>query len=259
MGWQPQGKIAVVTGASSGIGRATAIRLARAGMTVVAVARREERLEELASEVDGIAPHGADVTDTASIDALAARVRDDFGSCHALINNAGVGGGRFEDREHLDDAIRTVDVNLLGTMRCAAAFADLLSDSAPSRVVNIASVAGKLGIGPPAYAASKFGVVGLSEALSFAWASRGITVCQLNPGFIETEGFPQDQIKGSPMAPLLRQPEDVADAVLEVLVEGKVERTVPRVYRGFVVTRHVAAPVYRAIASRMARARGTRD
>jgi NAD(P)-dependent dehydrogenase (short-subunit alcohol dehydrogenase family) len=259
MGWAPTGKVAVVTGASSGIGLATARRLAAAGMTVYAVARREERLAELAGSTPGVVAHVADVTDTAAVDALAERVGDEQGACHALVNNAGVGGRAFVDRTDLDDALRTVDVNLLGTLRCMAAFSDLLAASAPSRVVNVASVAGKLGIGPAAYAASKFGIVGLSEATALSWASRGVTVCQLNPGFIETEGFTQAQIKRTPMGRLVGQPEDVARAIHEVLVRGRVERTVPGWYRTFVVTRHLAAPLYRSVAGRLARASGTRD
>lgn len=257
--WDPDGKVAVVTGASSGIGRATARRLSAVGMTVVAVARREDRLDELADSNGRIVPHPADVTDTAAVDALAARVRDELGACHALVNNAGVGGGPFESRDDLDDALRTIDVNLNGVLRCMAAFADLLAASAPSRVINVASVSGKLGIGPAGYVASKFGVVGLSEALSFAWASRGVTICQLNPGFIETEGFPQTQVKRTPLGPLVGEPEDVAEAVRRAIVSGAVERTVPRFYRGAVVARHVAPPLYRAVASRMSRARGRRD
>jgi NAD(P)-dependent dehydrogenase (short-subunit alcohol dehydrogenase family) len=257
--WDPRGRVAVVTGASSGIGEATARRLAAAGMKVVAVARREDRLEALADDTPGIVPHVADVTDIDSIDAVAARVADEFGACHALINNAGIGGGTFRDRADLDDALRTIDVNLLGTIRCTAAFADLLQASAPSRVVNVASVAGKLGIGPAGYAASKFGTVGFSEALALAWAARGITVCQLNPGFIETEGFTQAQIKRTPMGRLVGRPEDVAEAVVDVLDKGLTERTVPRWYRSFVVVRHLAAPLYTAVASRMERAGGSRD
>jgi NAD(P)-dependent dehydrogenase (short-subunit alcohol dehydrogenase family) len=259
MAWNPAGKVAVVTGASSGIGEATARRLAAAGMTVVAVARRAERLEQLATANPGVVAHAADVADTEAVDALAARVREEHGVCHALVNNAGVGGGPFEGRGDLDDAMRTIDVNLLGVLRCMAAFADLLEAGAPSRVVNVASVAGKVGIGPAAYAASKFGVVGLSEATGLSWAERGITVCQLNPGFIETEGFPQDQIKRSPMARILGSPDDVAEGVLDALRTGTTERTVPRYYRGAVVMRHLAAPVYRAVASRMERAGGSRD
>jgi len=257
--WSPAGKIAVVTGASSGIGHATAGRLAGAGMQVVAVARREDRLAELAATSDRIVVHAADVSDTAQVDALAAFVEGEFGACHALINNAGVGGGAFNGRDDLDDALRTIDVNLLGTIRCAAAFADLLGRSAPSRMVNVASVAGKLGIGPAAYAASKFGMVGFSEALGLSWASRGVTVTQLNPGFIETEGFPQKHMKGGPQERLLGTPEDVAEAILGALVSGTPERTVPRFYRSFVALRHLAPPLYRAVAARMGRASGSRD
>jgi NAD(P)-dependent dehydrogenase (short-subunit alcohol dehydrogenase family) len=257
--WQVGGKVAVITGASSGIGEASARRLARAGMTVVAVARREDRLQALAAEQPGIVPHVADVTDLVDVDALAERVRSEFGACHALVNNAGVPGGRFDGRDDLDDALGTVDVNLLGAMRCTAAFADLLRESAPSRVVNVASVAGKLGVGPAAYAVSKFGLVGFSEALSLSWARHGVTVCQLNPGFIETEGFPQTQVKRTPLARAIGRPEDVAKALHEVLVSGRTERTVPSWYRAVVVFRHVAAPVWRALIGRSARAGGGRD
>lgn len=261
MSWQLRGRVAVVTGASSGIGRATAVRLADEGMTVVVVARREERLAELADGHDRIVAHAADVVDTAAIDGLAAFVTEEFGACHALVNNAGVGGGPLDSREDLDDTLRTIEVNLAGTVRCTAAFADLLAASAPSRVVNVASVAGKVGIGPAGYAASKFGMVGLSEALSFSWADRGVTVCQLNPGFIETEGFPQEQVKDSPMAPLLGQPDDVAEAIVDALRTGKTERTVPKVYRSFVALRHVAPPLFRRFALQLAgdRATGSRD
>lgn len=257
--WQPAGKVAVVTGASSGIGEATARRLDAAGMTVVAVARRGDRLRALAQVHPRVIPHEADVTDTAAVDALAARVAEELGACHLLVNNAGVPGGPLEDRADLDDTLRTIDVNLLGTLRCLAAFAGLLRDSAPARVVNVASVAGKVGIGPAAYAASKFGMVGASEALALSWRPRGVTVCQLNPGFIATEGFPQTDIKRGPLGRLVGAPDDVAEAVLEAAVAGVTERTVPRWYRVFVVLRHVAPPLYWAAARRSSRAQGRRD
>ena len=254
MSWEPAGKVAVVTGASSGIGEATARRLAGAGMDVVAVARREERLEALAAESPRIHAHAADVTDLAAIDALAERVAEDFGSCHALINNAGVGGGAFRERGDLDDALRTLDINLLGAFRCTAAFEALLTASAPSRVVNVASVAGKVGVGPAAYAASKFGLVGMSEALGFSWADKGITVCQLIPGYIKTEGFPAKQFDDTPLERAVGEPDDVAEAILDALRSGVPEKMVPAFYRPIVTLRHVAPPLFRALASRMERA-----
>lgn len=259
MTFQPVGKVAVVTGASSGIGEATARRLARLGMRVVAVARRGERLEALAATQPGIVPHVADVSDTAAVDALAARVDHDLGACHVLVNNAGLSGRSLRGRDDLDDTLRTIDVNLGGVIRCTAAFADLLERSAPSRVINIGSVAGKLGVGPAGYAASKFGTVGFSEALTLGWASRGIGVSQLNPGYIRTEGFPQEGIMRTPFGRFVGEPEDVARAVHELLLSGRRERTVPSWYRAAVVLRHVAGPVYWTLVSRSARPRGRRS
>lgn len=253
------GRVAVVTGASSGIGRATAARLARDGMQVVAVARRAERLDELAHEQPGIHPYVADVTDTADVDTLCAWVAERFGACHALVCNAGVGGDRFAGRTSLDDVAHTMDVNFMGVVRCMGAFRDLLAASAPSRVVNVASVAGKLGIGPAGYAASKFAVVGFSEAVGLDWAADGITVCQLNPGFIKTEGFTQEQVLRTPAARIVGEPEQVAEAAAQAIRSGATERTVPRAYRLLVVLRHTVAPLFWRVAARLPRAQGHRN
>lgn len=241
------GKVAVVTGASSGIGEATAEALVRAGMQVVAVARRAERLEALATVHPRLVAHPADVTDAAAVSALAARVRDELGACHVLVNNAGMTlGGTLRGPADLEATERMLDVNLGGTLRCMAAFCDLLFASAPARVVNVASVAGKLGLGPPGYVASKFAVVGLSEAVGLDWERRGVTVTQLNPGFVRTEGFPQDDLLRSPLGRLVARPEQVAAAVVDVARSGAPERTVPRWYRAAVAVRHVIPPLYRA-------------
>lgn len=251
MSWDPHGRVAVVTGASSGIGAATSRRLAALGMQVVAVVRRGERLATLADERPGIEAYVADVTDTAAVDELARHVERRYGACHALVNNAGAGGPAHADRGDLEAILAVIDLNLGGMLRCTAAFADLLADSAPSRVVNIASVAGKVGVGPAGYAASKFGMVGASEALATSWAARGVRVCQLNPGFIATEGFPQTDVLRSPLGRLVGRPEDVARAVHDVLVHGQQERTVPRWYRGVVLARHLAPPAFRAAIARI--------
>lgn len=246
-------RVAVVTGASSGIGEATVLRLAAEGWTVVAAARRADRLEDLARRVSDAAvpgrvvPATLDVRDVDSVDALARRVRDELGNCHLLVCNAGIGGGSLGGRDDLDGALAVLDVNLAGTLRCCAAFADLLAASAPSQVVNVASVAGKLGLGPPGYVASKFGMVGLSEALGLAWRERGITVTQLNPGFIHTEGFPQTWADGTPVARFVVGADVVARAIHDAVARRREEVTTPRWYRGFVVLRHVATPLWRAL------------
>ena len=245
--------VAVVTGASSGIGEAVVLRLAAEGWTVVAAARRAERLDDVARSAAVIPgagrvhPATLDVRETASVDALAERVRVEHGACHLLVCNAGIGGGSLSDREDLAGALEVIDVNLAGTIRCCAAFADLLAASAPSQVVNVASVAGKLGLGPAAYVASKFGMVGLSEALGVAWRGRGVTVTQLNPGFVHTEGFPQTWAEGTPVARLVVGPDVVARAVSRAVRRRRPEVTTPGWYRAFVVLRHVAAPAWRGI------------
>jgi NAD(P)-dependent dehydrogenase (short-subunit alcohol dehydrogenase family) len=243
-------KIAVVTGASSGIGQATAYALAAAGSTVVAVARRLDRLEAMAAGNPGIRAYGADVTSDESVDRLAWWVGEELGACHVLVNCAG-GAAREPFRGPADrGAVKTqLDLNFLGTVRCMAAFAELLASSAPSQVINVASVAGKLAAGSPAYVASKFAVVGFTEAVARDWAERGIAVSLVNPGFIRTEGFPQEDIMATPLwRHLVGSPEMVADAIVEVARGGVPERTVPRWYRPFIILRHVAPPLYRAAA-----------
>jgi NAD(P)-dependent dehydrogenase (short-subunit alcohol dehydrogenase family) len=239
------GKVAVVTGASSGIGEASARALAAAGMAVVAVARRQDRLDALAAADARIVAHAADVTDDAAVRGLADRVRADHGACHVLVNNAGfTDGAHFRGEADLETVRAILDVNLLGALRCTAALADLLVASAPARVVNVASVAGKIGVGPPGYAASKFALVGFTESIRADWARRGVAVTQLNPGFVETEGFPQAKLRGTPLQRLVIGPEEVAAAVVEVARSGARERTVPRWYRAPVALRHLAAPLF---------------
>lgn len=247
------GRIAVVTGASSGIGEASARALADAGMTVVGVARRQDRLDALARASPGIRPYAADVTDPAQVAALADWVGDRLGGCHVLVNSAGAAcEGRFKGAEDVDRVLSTMELNFGGTVRCMAALADLLFDSAPARVINVASVAGKLGAGPPGYIASKFATVGFTEAVAGAWGRRGVAVSQLNPGYVETEGFPMGWLKGSALGRwAVQEPAVVADAVTDIARRGTLERTVPRWYRPLVTLRHVCPPVYRAALRRI--------
>jgi NAD(P)-dependent dehydrogenase (short-subunit alcohol dehydrogenase family) len=258
-GMASQGRVAVVTGASSGIGEAVARRLATDGMTVVAVARRADRLDALARQHPRIVAHPADISKRTDVVTRADRVKQDYGRCDVLVNNAGVPGGAFFGPEDLDELVRTMQVNFMGAANCMGLFRDLLVASAPSHVVNICSVSGKVGVGPAGYIASKFALVGFTEALSLAWAHDGIAVTQLNPGFIKTEGFPQQQVTRTGLGRLLRGPDVVAEAVVDVLRRRPVERTVPRWYRAFVVVRHVLPGVFWRLVARTPRGRGTRD
>jgi len=151
----PPDKVAVVTGASSGIGEAIARRLASEGLTVMAVARRADRLQVLERRDGRIVPHPADVTRRTDVAALADRVAREFGRCDVLVNSAGVPGSAFTGPDDLDDVVRTMQVNFMGGANCMAVLHDLLAASAPSHVINVASVAGKVGVGPAGYVASK--------------------------------------------------------------------------------------------------------
>ena len=250
-----QGKIAVVTGASSGIGEATARRLDAAGMTVVAVARRADRLQALAAAGQAILPHVADVTVDEQVQGLADAVAEQHGACHVLVNNAGFTRRerftRTEGHDPMEDFEAVLDANLFGVVRCMLAFEHLLAASAPARVVNVASVGGKLGFGPASYVTSKFAVVGLTEAVRTEWLPRGISVCAVNPGFARTEGFPQEQLMAGPFRRLVITPDEVARVIVEVAASGAAERTVPRWYRPLVVARHIAARPFWGIGRRL--------
>jgi NAD(P)-dependent dehydrogenase (short-subunit alcohol dehydrogenase family) len=246
------GKVAVVTGASAGIGEAAAKALAAAGMHVVVSARRADRLDALAAGHPRIVAQTADVTSDEDVAALAKRTEEEFGACHVLVNNAGASfGNRLRGPDDLADFVRTIDTNLVSVARCMAAFGDLMFRSAPGRVINVASVAGKVGVGPPAYVASKFGLVGLSEATRLDWIRRGVTVSQLNPGFVVSEQFPQDELQRSRLGRMiLVGPEKAAEAIVDVARSGVHERTVPRWYRAAAFVRHAAAPLYWSVTHR---------
>jgi short-subunit dehydrogenase len=224
-------RVALVTGASSGIGAATARLLASEGWQVVLVARRAERLESLAGELGNAAAVAADLT----ADDAPARIREAVereGALHLLVNNAG-GAWRasFADGGY-ENVRRTMEVNFDAVVRLTEALLALLRSSAPSSIVNVSSVAGRIGrphVG--AYAASKFALAGWTEALSFEEAPHGVHVGMVLPGFVATEGFPQKQLVNSAATRwMVSKPEKVAKAILAAGPGGKAEVYVPRPY-----------------------------
>lgn len=185
------GKVALVTGASSGIGLATAKALAGQGAQVVAAARRMDRLQTLAAEQANIAPFQMDVTKRDQVDAAVAFAVQTFGKLDILINNAGVlDYSPFLDmKEETWDKV--IDTNLKGYFYAAQAAARVMAKAKWGRIVNIASIAsGGVGVGYPMlshYVASKGGIIGLTEALAQELGPMGITVNAIGPGGIETE------------------------------------------------------------------------
>ena len=199
-----QGKIALVTGASQGIGRACALELARAGATVALAARNVEKLDAVAAEIvseGGTAKaYALDVSSEESIKAAAKAVLADHGAVHILVNNAGITKDGLALRMRLadfDDVLRT---NLTGAFLLTQAVISSMMKARWGRVINITSVVGETGAaGQANYAASKAGLIGLTKSLAREFASRGITVNAVAPGFIQTamtDSLTEDQKTG---------------------------------------------------------------
>ena len=215
-----RGAVAVVTGASSGFGELTSRMLAKEGAAVVLAARRAERLETVASEIEGRGGRAlavrCDVTEVADLQGLRDRVDEAFGRCDVLINNAGIpGGGRFEDLS-LEQIQKVIRVNLLGVLVCTKVFLPMMLDRGAGHIVNVGSLAGRYAApGASVYSASKHGVVAFSEALYYELAPLGILVTSVNPGFSKTETF-----AGRGPRPLVVSPERVAGAIVKVVRRG---------------------------------------
>jgi NADP-dependent 3-hydroxy acid dehydrogenase YdfG len=184
---------AVVTGASSGIGAATARRLAAEGYDVVAAARRADRLTALADEI-GCGAVVLDVTDEASVRALA----DEIEVCHVLVNNAG-GAFGFAPVESAtdDDWQRMWDVNVMGTMRVTRALLPKLDASGDGVIVNLTSTAGHVAYeGGGGYAAAKYAEVAVTQTLRLELLGRPIRVVEIAPGMVKTDEFTVNRFGG---------------------------------------------------------------
>jgi short-subunit dehydrogenase len=246
----------VVTGASSGIGEATARALASAGATVVLAARREDLLARRAEEIGGRATWiRCDVTGVGDLEALRDHVAAEHGRCDVLVNNAGMpGGGRFVDLSI--DRIRLVtETNHLAVMVCTKLFLPMLLESR-GHIVNVASLAGRYALpGASVYAAAKHAVVAFSEALHHELRPRGVMVTVINPGLVATEGFfPADSPlwKDRLSRPFIMAPERVARAIVDVVRHRKgPEVSIPRWLAAPQAARLLAPPLYRAALRRI--------
>src|SRR3954449_9004479 len=185
-------RVAVVTGASSGIGDATAKALAREGYAVALAARREDRINELAEQISGAGGKAlavpTDVGDQSSAAALIQTTKDELGSVDVLVNNAGVmllGPINGADIEHWQ---RMVNVNVLGLMYCTHAALPIMQEQGSGHIVNVSSVAGRVArVGSGVYNATKWGVGAFSESLRQEVAERNIRVTLIEPGAVSTE------------------------------------------------------------------------
>ncbi len=244
---------AVVTGASSGIGEATARRLAREpGAELVLVARREDRLRELAGSLPCAATCVAvDLTASEAPERVRAHVEEHLGGLTLLVNNAGASWrASFAEGGH-ENVRRHMEINFDAVVRLTEALLPTLRASAPSAVVNVASTAGRVARARTgSYSASKFALVGWTDALYAEERAAGVHVGMVLPGFIATEGFPAEELRSRAITRwMVSKPERVADAIVEAGPGGRAERYVPRPYALAAVARIVAPRLVRRVLS----------
>ena len=244
---QLKGAVAVVTGASSGIGEAVAVGLAQRGAKVVLAARRKDRLDKLADRIERAGGTAlairCDVTDREQLATLPTVVKEAFGPCDVLVNNAGVpGGGTFANLSYqqIEDI---VEVNVLGVMYGTRAFLPGMLKRHHGHIVNVASLAGRFATpGAAVYGASKHAVVAFSESLFYEVENQGVLVTAVNPGFVKTEGFP---LVGMDPRMILTM-DKVAGAVVRVVRDDIApELSVPRYISPLQAVRVLTPPLYR--------------
>ena len=220
------GKIALVTGASRGIGRAIAINLAKAGATVAinyaGNVKAAEEVQQMIIEGGGKALLvQADVAQAEAADAMIKKVMDEFGRIDILVNNAGITRDGLLMRMKESDWDAVINTNLKGVFNCTKAVTKPMMKQRAGRIVNMTSVVGITGnAGQANYAAAKAGVIGFSKSTAKELASRGITVNMVAPGFIDTDmtavlpdKVKEEMTKGIPLG-RMGQAEEVAEAVL---------------------------------------------
>jgi clavulanate-9-aldehyde reducatase len=226
MGGSLDGQVAAITGASSGIGEATALELARAGAAVAVGARRRERLDSLVERVEAeggrARAFGVDVSDETQARAFIGGAKEELGGLDILVNNAGVMLlGPVADAS-MDDWRRMIDVNVLGLLYCTHAALPLMRAAGRGDIVNVSSVAGRrAGAGAAVYNLTKFGVTGFSEALRQETLHENIRVTCVEPGMVDTE------LQGHNTHPLVLQSmERSAESIGTPLTAEDVARTI---------------------------------
>src|SRR5690242_4490875 len=186
-----QGRVALVTGASQGIGRACALRLASGGATLVLAARNQEKLEQVAAEISAAGGKAAifamDVGSEEQIKSAIRAALDQFGKIDILVNNAGITRDQLVMRMKRADWDAVLNTNLTAAYLCIQAVIGSMLKQRWGRIINITSIFGQIGqVGQANYSASKAGLIGLTMAMAREVASRNITVNAVAPGWIET-------------------------------------------------------------------------
>lgn len=225
------GKVALVTGAAQGIGKAVSLLLARNGADIVVSDINLEKAEETAKEVQTLGRKAlavkVDVAKLDDVEKMVEAILGQFGKVDILVNNAGIARDKLILRMTEEDWDAVLNINLKGTFNCTKAVVRHMSKQRSGKIVNIASVVGEMGnAGQGNYAASKAGVIGFTKTIAREFAQRGINVNAIAPGYIETpmtDALPEkakEEFKRLIPMDRLGKPEDVAEAVLFLVSEA---------------------------------------
>ena len=224
-------KVAVVTGAGRGIGRAVAIAYAKMGANVVCVSRTEENASKVATEIEALGQKAwafaVDVSDTSAVEASAKSILEATGKLDILVNNAGITRDNLLMRMSEEEWDTVLNTNLKGAFNFTKAFTRTFMKQRSGRIINIASVIGLVGnAGQSNYAASKAALLGFTKSVAKELAPRGITANAIAPGFIETDmtAVLDEKVRGSIIdrVPMARfgSPEDIANAAIFLAMES---------------------------------------
>jgi short-subunit dehydrogenase len=227
-----QGRVVLVTGASSGIGALTARLLADRGAIPVLTARSSGKLRELAASFPGEhAVYAMDVTDNDQVQHTVTRVIARYGKLDILLNNAGYGEFVSFAEASLEHFRDMMDVNYMGVVRCAKAVLPYMTAAGQGHIVNVASLAGKIGTSKSsAYTATKHAVIGLTESLRQELRGTGIVVSSVNPGPIDTPFFERADPEGTYLRNIgwfVMKPDKVARAIVDVMERRLPEKDLP--------------------------------
>lgn len=224
-------KVAVVTGAGRGIGRAVAIAYAKMGANVVCVSRTQENSTKVATEIEALGQKSwafaVDVSDTSAVESSAKNILETTGKVDILVNNAGVTRDNLLMRMSEEEWDTVLNTNLKGAFNFTKAFTRPFMKQRSGRIINIASVIGLIGnAGQSNYAASKAALIGFTKSVAKELAPRGVTANAIAPGFIETDmtAVLDEKVRGSIIdrIPMNRfgSPEDIANTAIFLALES---------------------------------------
>lgn len=256
-------KVVVITGASSGIGRAAAVEFAKKGSTLVLLARRKEKLEQVEKELKKFGNRTTttttttvaipcDVSDKDQVKSMSDRVLAQFGRIDVLVNNAGFAVYGTVSELSIEDIESQMRTNYLGMVYCTKNFLPALVSQNSGHIVNVASVAASFGLpGIASYCASKFAMLGFSEGLRHELHGTGVGVTVVSPIMVRTEFFDNPSFEKMPKySPASLSPETVAKSILRAADSSRLEIIVPSVVRAAVWLKHTFPYVINPILGR---------